>query len=736
MKQLYILLLLLFPGYTVAQSLYPAAVEKLAAARQQSSDPDEQRELDYLLALAAFQLQEPEALYILEDYPKKYPDARHIDELDYLSGCLRFDKAALDYTQGRYLQALPALSSLKERPLFRHHAAGLLMHIHFLQGDYAQALQESQALDPLCDDPETHRIVGECYYRLGDSRNARPHLQLYVEETEEPRRSSDYLLALCLFDEAEYHKATTRFRAVAANQTDTLAESARLYMVQAFFKENDLQAARVALESFLIDFPHSPYYPLAEQKLADLLFSFAKEAFWGGEGKVAVVQLSRVIDIARKYKGKILPEAYLWRAELNYRLGDYFQAKEDYRACLQQPGVSGERSLRAAATYGLAYCAFKEKDYNAALPLYRQYIALTPEDTQAYADALNRTADCLFYNRQFKQAGETYQRAAGLLPQNADYPLFQKAFIAGLEKDYSAKAAGMERLLRQFPQSARAPEALYEKGRAFVMLNKPAEAASAFETLMDTYSQSPLAPKAAVQLGLLHFNEGRLEKAIAHYKRVLRDYPGSAEAHTALHDLKSVYVEMNDVEGYTTYVSSLGGSVRLAPQEEDSLSYLAAERLLMREEDKAPAIKALQHYIGKYPQGAFRIQAEQEIRYLRVKALLHEGRHSEAVPDLEILSLDTQTPQGAEAKYLLAQYYYNEADDERTLSLLEDFAEKGTPHPYWLARAFILWADVYIRQGDSTQARVYLQNLQTNYKGENDTIATMILDRLNGLDPL
>jgi TolA-binding protein len=699
-------------------------VEKLTVARQHTSDPDELRELDYLLAVAAFQLQEPEVLYILEEYSKKYPDARHIDELDYLAGCLRFDAAALDYALGRYPQALVALTTLKQRPPFTSHAAELLMHIHFMQGEYAQALQESKDLDPQLDDPETHRIIGECYYRLGDKRNARPHLQIYVDETDEPRRASDYLLAVCLFEEAERHKAVTRFRAVANHQTDTLAQSARLYIMQALFDANDLPGVKVALEDFLRDFPASPYFPFVEQRLAGLLLALGREAFLKGDTEVAIVQLSRVIDLARKHPGNILPEAYFLRAETYYQRGDYSHAEEDYRACSRQ---------YPTAVYGMAYCFFKRQDYAAALPIFRQYIALAPKEAEVYADALNRTADCLFHHRRFKQAADTYGQAAEALPQNADYPLFQRAFIAGLEKDYHAKAEGMDRLLRQFPQSPRAAAALYEKGRAFVMLNKLQDAATAFETLIRTHSASPLSPKAAVQLGLIYFNEGRLEKAIEHYKRVLSDYPGTEEARTALHDLKSVYIEMNDVKAYTAYVASLGGGVRLDPNEEDTLTYLAAERLLIQE-DKAPALVALRHYLDKFPQGAFRSQAQLEVRYWGVKTLIREGRQADALADLEILSQDTHTPQGAEAKYLLAQYYYDEVDDEHTLTLLEDFANQGTPYAYWLARAFILWADVYIRQGDTVQAQVYLQNLQTNYKGENDSIASMILDRLNTLE--
>ena len=121
-----------------------------------------------------------------------------------------------------------------------------------------------------------------------------------------------------------------------------------------------------------------------------------------------------------------------------------------------------------------------------------------------------------------------------------------------------------------------------------------------------------------------------------------------------------------------------------------------------------------------------------EARLSRAKAYLAQNDAAKAEADLTTLSKDTRTVYGAEAKFLLVQSYFAKNDYDKAEKELMDFIRKGTAHQYWLARAFVLLADVYVRKGDNFQARQYLLNLQKNYKG-NDDIAAMIEERLNSL---
>jgi hypothetical protein len=63
-------------------------------------------------------------------------------------------------------------------------------------------------------------------------------------------------------------------------------------------------------------------------------------------------------------------------------------------------------------------------------------------------------------------------------------------------------------------------------------------------------------------------------------------------------------MDLNDINAYASYVNSLGGSVHFDVSEQDSLTYLAAEKLFMRG-DNAAAKKSLTNYLQSFPKGAF-----------------------------------------------------------------------------------------------------------------------------------
>ena len=122
--------------------------------------------------------------------------------------------------------------------------------------------------------------------------------------------------------------------------------------------------------------------------------------------------------------------------------------------------------------------------------------------------------------------------------------------------------------------------------------------------------------------------------------------------------------------------------------------------------------------------------------YGRAKAYIAQGLWIQAMPDLEQLSQEVRTAQGAEAKYLLAQAYFEQQLLDEAEAEVMAFAKMNTQQQYWLARALILLSDINLRRGENFQARQYLLVLQQNYLQQGDDIPALIESRLAVLDEL
>ena len=714
-------------------------------------------------------------------------------------------------------------------------------------------------------------ILGVCYYNKGNYSSAVNALGRTVRENDALSQNAYLYLGQSYLKLKDKNNARMAFEAAATSSFDKQVKEAAMYNYALLIHETAFTGfgeSVTIFEDFLNDFPNSKYADKVNDYLVevylttknyqaalnsidkikhpstkileakqDILFQLGTQAFTNMELDKAVDLFSRAISLGA-YNLESRNDAYFWRGESYYRQGEYNKAISDYRTYLNNTRQRNT-DMYALAHYNLGYSYFKLKEYGEALNRFRQYVNLeSNQQTPAYADAYNRIGDCLFHNRQFAMAEENYTRAAQLQPSAGDYSGYQKGFLLGLQKDYKGKISVMDRLIREFPESQYVDDALFEKGRSYVLLDNNQAAAASFEQLMRDFPQSSLARKAGVQLGLIYFNDNQPEKAADAYKSVISNYPGSEEAKVALQDLKSVYIELNDINSFAAYANSLGGNVRFEVSEQDSLTYLAAEKLFMRGDNEG-ARRSLTNYLQTFPQGAFSSNANfylasiafakkdleeakrlfslvlesgdtkfreeswarkaeieyldkdyaaamesfkhlqavaenpenkeaaklglmrcaeltgqpqeallaandllkepklspeimSEARYVRAKAYISLKQENKALADLKEISKDTRTIHGAEAKYLLAQLYYDNKDDKNAETVLMNFIENGTPHQYWLARGFILLADIYIRQGDDFQARQYLTSLQNNYKGD-DEIAAMIEDRLGKL---
>ena len=129
-------------------------------------------------------------------------------------------------------------------------------------------------------------------------------------------------------------------------------------------------------------------------------------------------------------------------------------------------------------------------------------------------------------------------------------------------------------------------------------------------------------------------------------------------------------------------------------------------------------------------------EVKTEALYGRAKAYIAMNQWTQAQPDLTALATEVRTAQGAEAKFLLAQSYFEAKDFDASEAEVMSFTQMKTTQQYWLARALILLSDINRERGELFQARQYLLVLEQNYVLKTDDIHAIIAARLAQLDQL
>lgn len=740
--------------------------------------------------------------------------------------------------------------------------------------DYMQAVQNLEVYCSEVKNPDRKALyeLGMSYAQIGVYSKAAARLGA-VTTTQDALTQNAYLhMGLAYLQLKERNQARMAFEQASATNYDAAVKEQALYNYALCIHETSYSPfaeSVTVFERFLNEYPHSAYadkvndylvevymntrsYMAALKSIAKisqpgerileakqkLLFRLGTQAFAQAAFENAIECFSQSLQLGR-YNQQTKADAYYWRGESKYRLEQYAAAAADFRQYLEfaQDKRTEEYGL---ALYNLGYTAFKQKQYSSAQTWFARCVQSGVSlQATVMADAYNRLGDCNFYARSFETAQQMYAKAAATDTSLGDYSLFQEAFVKGLQRNYTGKIQTLNQMITAYPSSQYLDDALYEQGRAFVQLEDSENAVKRYKLLVERFPDSPLSRKAANEIGLLYYQNDQYAAAIEAYKTVITKYPGSDEARLAQRDLRSIYIDLNKVDDYMAFATSIPGGANFDVNERDSLTYVAAERVYMRG-NISEAQSSFTRYLQSFPEGAFSVDAHyylgligynqknwteatahlnkvieypnnkfsgeamsmcavmaydakdygralelykrmidravsqeerlsaetgalrsayllndgkeviavasallaesklapelsNEAHYYRAKAFLEAGETKEALQDLTVLAKDTRNVYGAEAKYLVAQLYFNAGETAKAEKEVLEYIEVSTPHTYWLARGFILLSDVYVRLDRKLEAKQYLLSLQQNYQAEDD-IAQMIESRLANLN--
>jgi len=242
---------------------------------------------------------------------------------------------------------------------------------------------------------------------------------------------------------------------------------------------------------------------------------------------------------------------------------------------------------------------------------------------------------------------------------------------------------------------------------------------------LQDYPKGSFSINANFYLGDCYYRTGDKDKALECIKNVVQSQK-SDFTEQALVMLAQIYYEKGQFEeAYSTYD-------KLENQAEVKSNLItarigklrASSNLKQNENTIAAANKVL--LTEKLP-----LEVERETRFKLANALMQTNKLSEAFDEYAKVATDLKTIEGAEAKFHLAEIQYNLGNLEKAESEVFSFSEKNTPHNYWLAKSFILLADIYSKKSDFFQAKATLQSVIDGYNKTDDGIIDQATSKLN-----
>lgn len=604
------------------------------------------------------------------------------------------------------------------------------------------------------------------------------------------------------------------------------------YLISACYAANDLRGAYLVLKEF------SSSGGKVREAMQKIAYYHSAECYSRGDWAETEEYLGYALD-HKEYDEEVAARTLYLLGEIDYQQERYKEAASMYEQYLAMEMT--HQSEYAMAFYNMGYAHFNSSRWAAAYDDFADFIDVRGSDKRDnfYADAYNRMGDAKAAQREYSEAAKHYRKSATTESPERYYGAYRVALMEGMAGNVVARVEALEDILA-LGKGNYVTRAHYELGNTLLGAGNYERAVEVLGDFVERYPTSRDYISALADLGLAYRNTGDNEAALTTYKRIVATNKGSLAAHNALGEIRNIYIERNDVDGFFAYADGVGMSGDLGGIQRDSLGFVAAQRLYIAG-DKRAASEAFDKYIGDNPEGvyspaalyyaaecytslgdtlgarerltrltslyynnytqrgyerlaslsaagadwraaarAYKALAEmatttadarkalegylsttvasgdsgeivavadyvaahkeanadlvRKARFEKAKALEASGKRNPAVAIYSSLSEDVSTVEGAESAYRIIETAFKYGSFEKAESLVYEFADKNTPHSYWLAKAFLLLGDVYTSRGDLFQARATYQSVVDGYSDTTDGIVEEARQRVESLN--
>jgi TolA-binding protein len=622
---------------------------------------------------------------------------------------------------------------------------------------------------------ELNKIIGESYFNLKKYDTALPYLKEYKGKKGKWSNTDFYQLGYAYYQQKDYENAISQFNKIIDGK-DGVAQNAYYHLGESYMntdkKQQALNAFKIAsemdfdakiqedahlnyakisyeignsyqsvpdvLNSFLTKYPNSP----SKNELESLLINsyitsknykealvileknnnpenklaYQKVTFYRGlelytDGNYQEALKMFVTSIGVQKDAKFSARASFWKAETEYTLDNFKEALLSFK---QFEGSAEAKNTPEAKNlnYNIAYCYFKEKEYEQAGNQFQTFIDSNKEDKIRLNDAYLRLGDCRFVTSKYWPAMDAYNKAIELKSVDADYAAFQKAISYGFVGKNEKKIDDFNKFLQAYKSSQYRDDALFELANTYVAESKTDLAIKTYDQLLSEYKNGSYASKAILKEGLVYYNANKDELAIAKFKKVAADFPKTPEALEAVTTARLIYVDNGKVDEYAAWVRTLN-FIEVSDADLDNDTYEAAEKQYLQNNTKQ-AISTLSGYLAKFPKGLHALKAN----FYLAQSYYADGLEANAVPNYEFVIAQPKSEYTEQALVRLCEIYLKKNDFEKAITVLNRLeTEADFPQNVTFAQANLMRS--YYEQKDYLNAVVYADKVIANPKTDD-----------------
>ena len=613
-----------------------------------------------------------ESIHSFQDYLKRYPTTKHKAEVQEII-------ASLYLTTNNYKDAIAMLEKIDDRNLSLNKAYQRALLNYgvelFNKGRLQEAADKLNKAGEVNADvkvsSDAYYLYGEAQYRLGNKQSALKSIDRFLLSSNAKRSAYYYqglytMGYLCIEDK-RYDEAYNYFKQIAdAGKT---ADIDKHQMCDVYNRMGDCRYVTRRYAD-AIDL----YDRVIDDKDADADYAMMQKAMaYGAKGddESKFKYLQQLFDDYKK--SSLRPKALMEMADTYLKLDNNEMAMQKYEKYLKLYPKSA-RAKEALLNIGIIH--YNAQRDSAALEVFDRVMRKYPETDEARY-AMGSIKNIYIEQNRVDDYFDYIKKVARVSVSDIekDSTIFLAAEDRYLSGDYANAATALSSYLRHYPNGLFSQKASFYAADSYHRINQD-DRALPFYLMVVAGTSSKYSEESLFNAAGIAYDQ--------------TDYVLADSLYTLLADRSE-----NDANRIVGRLGRLRCNVHL---DRDNAIEEAADALLQEE----------------------RITDEQ-----REEALISKARVSYKKRDIqeilnryEPLMTSANGETSGEACYRRIVAYYNANNVLMAEKEINEYVEVASSD-YWLAKTFILWADIYYKEHhNNLQAKQTLQSIIDNYDGE------------------